>query len=297
MSSRVSPRLKASCFCLLLLAQLAVSGRFERLLHRRVIVAGIVFPPQGRLIGELLALDEVLHAEVDRIEPQLLRHDVHRALDRVGDLGHPERAAIGDAARRLVGVDAVDLEMRDREVVGAGDDVGEARRPFRRIGAGVERAVVGEDVDAQRRDAAVLRRRDLGRHVVVAGERGGRQVLDPVLDPFDRQAGHDRGDRGADVARIGADLVAEAAADVGRDHVDLLLGQACDQRDDGADDVRRLERAVDREVAGDLVEAAHRLAGLERAGVDALVAQAGPWSPPPPWRRRRRSARGRRPPR
>ena len=118
-----------------------------------------------------------------------------------------------------------------------------------------------------------LRRRDLGRHVIVAGERGGRQVLDPVLDPFDRQAGDDRGDGGADIARIGADLVAEAAADVGRDDVDLLLGQAGDQRDDRADDVRRLERAVDRQVAGDLVEAADRLAGLERAGVDALVAQ------------------------
>ena len=35
-------------------------------------------------------------------------------LDRVGDLGHAERAAVSDAARRLVGVDAVDLEMRER---------------------------------------------------------------------------------------------------------------------------------------------------------------------------------------
>ena len=163
--------------------------------------------------------------------------------------------------------------MRDREVVGAGDDVGEACRPFRRIGAGVERAVVGEDMHAQARDPAVARRRDLGRHVVVARERGGGEVLDPVLDPFDRKPGHDRGDRGADVARIGADLVAEAAADVGRDDVDLLLGNARDQRDDRADDMGRLERAVDRQVAGDLVEAADALAGLERAGVDALIAQ------------------------
>ena len=146
-------------------------------------------------------------------------------------------------------------------------------RPLGRIGAGVERAVVGEDMDAQARHPALARRRDLGRHVVVARERGGGEVLDPVLDPFDREPGHDRGDRGADIAGIGADLVAEAAADVGRDDVDLVLRQAGDQRDDGADDMRRLEGAVDRQVAGDLVEADDALAGLERAGVDALIAQ------------------------
>ena len=125
----------------------------------------------------------------------------------------------------------------------------------------------------KRRHPALARRRDLGRHVVIARERGGGEVLDPVLDPFDRQPGHDRGDRGADVSRIGADLVAEAAADVGRDDVDLVLRHGGDQRHDGADDVRGLEGAVDRQVAGDLVEADDALAGLERAGVHALVAQ------------------------
>ena len=93
---------------LLLLAQLAVFGRRQRLFHRGVIVAGIVFPAQRGLIGKLFALDEILHPEVDRVDAELLRHDVHRALDRVGDFGNAERAAIGDAARRFVGVDAVD---------------------------------------------------------------------------------------------------------------------------------------------------------------------------------------------
>ena len=126
-------------------------------------------------------------------------------------------------------------------------------------------------MDAQARDLAVLGRGDLGRHVVVARERGGRQVLDAVLDPFDRPAGDDRGDDRADVARIGADLVAEAAADVGRDDVDLVLGDFRDQRGDGADDVRRLERAPDGELALDLVERGDALAGLERAGVHARI--------------------------
>ena len=55
--------------------------------------------------------------------------------------------------------------------------------------------------------------------------------------------------------------------------MDLLLGHARDQRDHRADDMGRLERAVDRQIAGDLVEADDALAGLERAGVDALIAQ------------------------
>ena len=43
-------------------------------------------------------------------------------------------------------------------------------------------------------------------------------------------AGDDRGNYRADIARIGADLVAETAADVGRNHVDLVFGDLGDQR-------------------------------------------------------------------
>jgi hypothetical protein len=60
------------------------------------------------VIRELLRLDEVLQPQLRRIHAELLRQDIHRPLDAVGGLGDAERAAIGDAARRLVGVDAVD---------------------------------------------------------------------------------------------------------------------------------------------------------------------------------------------
>ena len=104
-------------------AQLRVADRVHRLLQGGVIVAGIVFPAERRLIGELLAPDEILHPEFGRVDAELLGEDVHRPLDAIGGFGDAERAAIGDAARRLVGVDAVDLAMRDRKVVRAGDDV------------------------------------------------------------------------------------------------------------------------------------------------------------------------------
>ena len=131
--------------------------------------------------------------------------------------------------------------------------------------------MVGQHVHSEAGDPAVPGRRELAGHVVVAGERRRRKVLDPVLDPFDRDAEHDRGDDRADVARIDADLVAEAAADVGRDDVDLGLGNAGQQRGHGAHDVRRLERAPDRELALHLVHRGDAGAGLERAGVHPLI--------------------------
>lgn len=52
---------------------------------------------------------------------------------------------------------------------------------------------------------------DFRRHVIVAGSGRGGEVFHPVLDPFDRLAGNDGGDRRADIARIGADQSSEAA--------------------------------------------------------------------------------------
>src|SRR5207248_230136 len=120
-----------------------------------------------------------------------------------------------DAARRLVGVDAVDREMCDRKVVRSRDDIEEAGRPFRRVGTGIERTVIGEHVDAQAGDLAFPGRRDFGCHVIIARERGRSEVFDAVLDPFDGFAGDDRGHRRANITGIGADLVAKTATDIG----------------------------------------------------------------------------------
>ena len=86
-----------------------------------------------------------------RVHVELARQHIDHPLDEVGGFGHPERAAIGDAARRLVGVDAVDRQMGDRNVIGTGADAEEAGRVLGRVGAGVERAVIGEHMAAQSR--------------------------------------------------------------------------------------------------------------------------------------------------
>ena len=112
----------------------------------------------------------------------------------------------------------------------------------------------------------------LGGDVVVARERVGLQVLHPVLDPLDRLADDDRRGDGDHVARIDRHLAAEAAADVGRDDADLLLRQPDvpgDQREHGANRVRRLRGHLDGQLAGDLVEVGDAAARLDRGDVDA----------------------------
>ena len=181
---------------------------------RRAVVAAVVLPAERRLVGKLLRLDEVLDPELGRIHLQLVRHDVHHALDGVHGLGHAERAAVGDAARRLVGVDPVDLDVGRLQIVGAGADVEEPGRELRRVGRRVGVAVVGEGLDAQRGERAVLRRGQLGGDVVVAGERVGLQILHAVLDPLHRLPGEHRRGHRDDVAGVDRHLAAEAPADV-----------------------------------------------------------------------------------
>ena len=251
--------------------QSLVIDRHERLLQGRGVVAGVVLPAEGRRIGESVRPDQVPPPDLGGIQIEPAGEHVDHPLDEVRRFGDPERAAVGDPARRLVGVHAVHGHVGGRDVVGPGTDVKEPGRKLRRIGAGVEGPVVGDDVALESRDPAVPGRRDLAGHVVVAGEGGRGQVLDAVLDPLDRHAGHDRGDDRADVARIDPDLVAEAAADVRRDDPDVVLRDVGDEGRDGAHRVRRLERAPDGELAVHLVHGGDAAAGLERTGVDALV--------------------------
>ncbi len=161
--------------------------------------------------------------------------------------------------------------MRRLQVVRAGEDVEEAGREVGRLRRGVECAMVGDHVGTQGKDLAVAGRRDLAVHMVVAGEGGGHQVFRAVLDPLHRPAGHDRADDRAHVPRVDAHLAAEAAADVRRDHADLVLGQARHERVDRAVRVRGLGGAPDGELPGDLVEVRDRPVGLQRRRVDPRI--------------------------
>src|SRR5207247_1837754 len=74
--------------------------------------------------------------------------------------------------------------------------------------------------------------------------------LGAVFDPLDGPAQSQGSHRGQDVAGIDRHLAAEAAADVGGDDADQVLGQAGNQGKDRADGVGRLGGHVDGELAG-----------------------------------------------
>src|SRR5690606_24123065 len=74
-----------------------------------------------------------------------------------------------------------------------------------------------------------------------------------------------------DIARIYADLVAEAAADIGRDDADIVFRDTGDEGGNRPHRVRRLEGAPDRQLAVDLVHRRDAAAGLQRTGVGAVI--------------------------
>ena len=254
----------------LLPAELVVAGDPHRLAHGLLVVAGVVGPAGLVLVGELLGLDEALHPQLGGVDVHLERELADEALDQEDGLGDPERAAVGDAAGRLVRVDGLDAAVRRLEVVGAGEHVEEPRGELRGLRRAVEGAVVGDHVDLRARDPPVLGA-DPAAHDVVAREAGGHQVLRAVLDPLDGLAGDDRADDRADVAGIDGHLVPEAAPDVVGHDPDHLLGQAGDLRVDGPVQVRRLVAVVDVELTRLRVHVGDHPAGLERRRMAARV--------------------------
>ena len=105
-------QLAAGALLGLLAAQVVVARDVHRDLHRLGVVARVVRPAGGRLVGELAGLDEAAHAQLDRIGLHLEGEGVHHPLDEVHGLGDPERAAVGHASGRLVRVHRLDLHVR-----------------------------------------------------------------------------------------------------------------------------------------------------------------------------------------
>ena len=258
------------------LAHLVVAELLERDIHRLGVVATVVLPAGGGVVRKLLRLDEVLHPELGLVHAKLDRGVGDEALDQVTRLGHPERAPVGDASGSLVRVVAVGRDVCGRDVIGAGDDVEEPGLELGRLRVCEKGAVVAVQVHAQGQHLAVLVQSKVACHMEVAGETRGDQVLVAVLDPFhgapDEQAGRGRDD----IAWVDGHLVAEASPDVGRDDPDVLLGQAGDECEHGADGVRGLARHVDRRLACCSIDVGDAAARLERSRVAARIERVQP---------------------
>ncbi len=186
----------------------------EHLIQSGLVVARVVFKTECAGVGELFFLDEVLGADLGLVHAQLLCQDINHAFNQVHRLSHAEAAAIGDATGRLVGVHTLDARVCGRDIVGARANVEQASRKLGWVSTGIKCAVIGDHVDPQSQDFAVLRCRQLTIHVVVTRKCGAGDIFDAVFHPLYGATQHDGRHDGADVAGINANFVAEATTDI-----------------------------------------------------------------------------------
>src|SRR3546814_18103140 len=73
---------------------------------------------------------------------------VYHALDDVDGFCNPERAAVRDPTGELVGVDAIDRDEGVGTIVRNGAYMEHAGRQLTRVGAGIEGAAIGGNVNA-----------------------------------------------------------------------------------------------------------------------------------------------------
>ena len=202
--------------------------------------------------------------------PVCARRHLDQALDHEGRLG-PAGAAIG-IDRRGVGVDAVDLAVDGGDVVLA--------RQQRRVEIGRHRGGEGREIAAevglglgpQRQDLAVGVEGQLGRRRVIAAVRVGEEGFGALGHPLHGPADLARGPQAHGLLGVDEDLGAEAAADVGRDHAQLVLGREADEgRQHQARDVRVLAGGVEREALLARVVVADGGARLDGVGDQPVV--------------------------
>ena len=139
-------------------------GQLQRLVHVLGELAGVVGEGEPGLVRHRVRRDGVLPPQLRRIDAQLVGGDIDHALDDVGGLG-PAVAAIGPH-RIGVGEHRRDVDIHRRRLVDAGQraEIADEGLPADLQ----EGADIGDDVDAQPEEIAVLVERQLGVGDVVA---------------------------------------------------------------------------------------------------------------------------------
>ena len=205
------------------------------------------------------------------VHADLVGEQVHRPLDDVGRL-RSSGAAIGVDERR-VRVDPGDLAVDVRDLVAAGQDPGIERGRDARADRRETAAEVGEGLDPDAGDLAVLRAGDLHLGDVVAAVGRALVVLATGLDPLDGAPADElRREHHEGHVGVAEDLGAERATDIGRDTADLVLGDPGHERGQQQPlDVRRLARHPDRVLLGAGVVQADVAADLHRVRDQPLV--------------------------
>ena len=173
-------------------------------------------------IGHLRFGHQVAPPELDAIDAEILRRHVEQPLAEEIAL-EPSRSPVG-ADRILVCQHHRGLHVDVRDAVGAGEELRDVAR--RDGGARAQvRAGVDPRAAAQGKDRPILLAGNLDLAIGLARVIRAEQVLASVLDPFHRPVELARRERNQVVLGIELAAHAEAAADIGLNHVDAFLGQ------------------------------------------------------------------------
>ena len=245
----------------------------HRLRQRRLVVAGVIERSDHGLVRE--GPHEILLAQVRRIEPKLARRDFDQPLDHEGRFG-TSGAAIG-IDRHRVGIDRIHLAIDRGDVVLPRQqrriEIGRhRRREGRHIGA-----EIGDRLHRHADDLVVRVEAELGMGDVIAAMRVGDEGFRTVRGPFHRTRDLLRGPQAHDLFRIDEDLRAEAAADIRRDHPQLVLGRNPDKgRDHQPRHMRILAGGPEREMLPARIVFGDRRARLDRIRHQAIVDEVEP---------------------
>ena len=218
-------------------AQLVVVEQFLGLGRGRLVVTRVVGQAGDRGERELLVLDPVPLADLERVQAQLVGQLVHDPLDGEGRLRAPG-AAVG-VGRHLGREHAPAAERVAVHLV----DAGEHERAEQRHTRGDQHQVgahVGQQVHVQAADPAVVVRGQLDVLPLVPAVVHGHVALGPGLGPLDRPpqlAGDQQGEH-----FFGGDLQfgPEPTAHVGGDDAQVLLPDAGHQGQHDPEHVRDL---------------------------------------------------------
>ncbi len=239
--------------------------------------------PLGDVVERhLLRPHQAAHAQLRRLDAEVARERVERQLQREADAGARDAAVRQD--RRLVGRDRIGAAAIMREVVEAGQDAADlsgletGRERIGGIGSGIDRRLAVEP-----EQAAVAIGIGGEAVMVLAAVGAGGEALAPVLDPAQRMAELERRPGQRDFLAEQHALVAEAAADIGRDDADAPFLDAEAFGKAGADDVRLLGRAGDDDLVDAGVVPGDDAASFQRAHRLACSPQLAHDRSSPPW--------------
>ncbi len=249
-------------------AEALIVGERQRLLQRGLIVAGVVGHDHRSLMRE--RPHEVLAPQLGRVLADFPRADFDQPLDDEGRF-RPPGAAIG-VNRPSVGIDRIDLAIDVRNGVLPRQQgriqIGRHRRRERRhVGA-----EIGDGFGAQAQNPAAGIEGHFRVGHVIAAMSIGEEGFAAVGDPLHRTVDAPRRPQRDHFLRVDENFRAEAAADIGRDDAQLVLGRHADEGgDDEPSDVRILRRVPQRQMAGPGIVLGNGRAWLHSVRHQAIV--------------------------